>query len=199
MKNKYLTSGSVIAAILASICCIGPVVLVGIGVGSLAFFSQFNALRPYFIIGSLLLLVPAFYFAYRKREVKCEDGSCKIESAGKWNQISVWIAAIFVAGFIAFPYFSFALPDQNKLAADPEFQTVVLKINNMDCEACARGLEKQLRNLNGVKSAEINFAKGEGKVLFNPVKTDKKKLSLFLTEEGYPAEVKKINKDHYEQ
>ncbi len=194
MKNKFFSTGSVIAAILASVCCIGPLILVGFGIGSLTFFSQFNELRLFLIIISLLLIISAFYFAYRKREVKCEDGSCKIESAGKWNKISVWLAAIFVAGFIAFPYFGFDTPGQNKLPVNPGFQTVELKINNMDCEACARGLENQLKNLKGVKSAEINYSKEEGKVLYDAAITDKKKLSSFLTEEGYPSEIRTKNK-----
>lgn len=195
MKNKYLASGSVIAAILASICCIGPIVLVGFGVGSIAFFSQFNVLRPYLIIASLLLLAPAFYFAYRKREVKCEDGSCKFESAGKWNKISLWLAVIFVAGFIAFPYLGFTSSGQNKLVDNPEFQTVEVKINNMDCEACALGLQNQLKEINGVKDAKVNYSKGNAKISFDQSKVGASVFVKVLTESGFPASIesKKMN------
>ena len=195
MKNKYLTSGSIIAAILASVCCIGPLILVGLGIGSLTFFSQFNELRPFLIIISLLLIIPAFYFAYRKREVKCEDGSCKIESAGKWNKISVWLAAIFVAGFIAFPYFGFDTPGQNKLPVNPGFQTVELKINNMDCEACARGLENQLTQINGVKAAKVNYDKGNAEISFDQSKVKATEFVKVLTESGFPSSIesKKMN------
>ena len=172
MKNKFLTSGSIIAAVFASLCCIGPLVFVGFGIGSVAFFSRFDAFRPYLILASVLLLVPAFYLAYRKREVNCEDGSCKIESAGKWNKISVWFAILIVAGFIAVPYLGFAKSSQNQLIDNPKFQNVELKINNMDCEACALGLQSQLKKENGVKAASILYKERKGIVEY-----DSKKIS----------------------
>ena len=192
MKNKYLTAGSIITAVLASICCIGPIVLVGLGVGSVAFFSRFDAYRPYLIAVALFLLVPAFYLAYRKRQVKCEDGSCKIESAGKWNKISVWFAVLFVAGFIAFPYLGFAKPGQNQLTDNPKFQTVELKINNMDCEACVLGLQSQLKNIPGVKDAKVNFNKANAKINYDPAKVNESKFLKVLTESGYPAELENV-------
>ena len=66
MKNKFLSISSVIAAVFASLCCIGPFVFVGFGIGSVAFFSRFDAFRPYLILASVLLLVPAFYSKYCK-------------------------------------------------------------------------------------------------------------------------------------
>ena len=189
MKNKFLTSGSIIAAVLASICCIGPLLLVGFGIGSVAFFSKFDALRPYLIFISVLLLVPAFYLTFRKREVKCEDGSCKIEGAGKWNKISVWFAVLIVGGFIAFPYLGFARSGQNQLTVNPKYQTVELKINNMDCEACALGLQSQLKNIPGVKDAAVNFNKATAEINFDPAKVNKSKFLKVLTESGYPAKI----------
>jgi len=191
MKNKFLTSGSIIAAVLASLCCIGPIVLVGLGVGSVAFFSRFDAYRPYLIAIALLLLVPAFYLTYRKREVKCEDGSCKIENAGKWNRISVWIAVLIVAGFTAFPYLGFAKEGQNQLNNNPKFQTVELRINNMDCEACALGLQSELKRKNGIVDAYIYYKESKGVFKFNPKIITAKKISYFLTEDGYPAKTLK--------
>jgi copper chaperone CopZ len=189
MKNKFLISGSIIAAVLTSLCCIGPLLLAGFGIGSVAFFSRFDAFRPYLILASVLLLAPAFYFAYRKREVKCEDGSCKIESAVKWNKISVWFAVLIVAGFIAFPYLGFTKSGQNQLNENPKFQTVELKINNMDCEACALALQSQLKNINGVKDANVDFSKANAKINYDPVQVSASKFVKVLTESGYSAKI----------
>lgn len=189
MKNKYLTAGSIITAILASICCIGPIVLVGLGVGSVAFFSQFYAYRPYLIVIALLLLIPAFYFTYRKREVKCEDGSCKIEGAAKWNKISVWLAAIFVAGFIAIPYVGIASTGTTQFKTNPHFQTVKLKIDKMDCEACALGLQNQLKSINGVKDAKVNYSKANAAINYDPSKVNASEFVKVLVGSGYPAKI----------
>ena len=196
MKNKFLTSGSIIAAVFASLCCIGPLGFVGFGIGSVAFFSRFDAFRPYLIFASILLLVPAFYFTYKKREVKCEDGSCIIASAGKWNKVSVWIAVLIVAGFIAFPYLGFAKFGQIQLTENPKFQTVGLKIDNMDCEACALGLQSQLKNINGVKDAKVNFSKANAKINYDSSKVNASIFVKVLTESGYPAKIVNSNSNN---
>lgn len=203
MKNKYLTAGSIITAVLASVCCIGPLILVGFGIGSVAFFSRFDVYRPYLIAIALILIIPAFYLAYRKREVKCEDGSCKIEGAGKWNKISVWFAAILVAGFIFFPYLGFASTASNQFNSNPNFwhshgftKTVELKINNMDCEACALGLQSQLKNINGVKDVKVNYSKANAKINYDPSKVNASKFVKVLTESGYPAKLENIKSNN---
>ena len=108
MQKTTLSVGSIVTAIVASLCCIGPAAAALIGAGSLGVFSAFEEYRPYLIGLTAILLGFAFYFAYRKREVKCEDGSCKIERASKWNQIGVWGATILAAAAIAFPYLGIA-------------------------------------------------------------------------------------------
>lgn len=108
MQKNTLSVGSITTAILASLCCIGPAAAAVIGAGSLGIFSTFEEYRPFLIGLTAILLGFSFYFAYRKREVKCDDGSCKIESAGKWNKLGVWGATFFAAIAIAFPYLGIA-------------------------------------------------------------------------------------------
>jgi len=107
MKNTLTSVGGVIAAVLASLCCIAPVVLALMGVGGIAAFSAFEEYRPHFIGLTVVLIGVAFFFAYRKREVKCDDGTCTVERAGIWNRVGVWSATLIAASAIAFPYFGF--------------------------------------------------------------------------------------------
>jgi len=190
MKDKFLTTGSVLTALLSSLCCIGPLVLVGLGIGSTALFLEFNSLRPYLIGLALIFLTPAIYFTYKKREIKCEDGSCKFQSANKWNKIVVWFAAFAVLFFISFPYFGFdASAANNDNKQYENFKSVNLKIYNMDCEACARGLESQLKKIDGVKEAKINFVEKDGTIDFDSSKVNKENLIQLLEAEGFPAKI----------
>ncbi len=102
-KAVLTTSGSILSAFFASLCCIGPVVLSIIGAGSLGFAAAFEPYRPYFMAITVLFLGAGFYFTYRKREVKCEDGTCKVESASRWNKIILWVAAVVAVIFMFFP------------------------------------------------------------------------------------------------
>lgn len=105
MKNKYIISGSIIASIFASICCIGPLVLALLGLTGVAAFSFLEPLRPYLISASIILFVFAFYFVYRKKEIIKEDGSRKIVTTGKRDKLLVWIALVVSLIIILFPLF----------------------------------------------------------------------------------------------
>ncbi len=101
-------AGSILSAVAASACCIGPAVLALLGAGTAGLSGVIGVYRPYFIGLSVILLGVAFYLTYRKREVKCEDSTCKKVGAGKWEKISLWFAAVVTIAVIAIPSISAA-------------------------------------------------------------------------------------------
>ena len=102
-KTTLASTGSVISALLASLCCIGPVVFALVGAGGLGFAFVFEPYRAYLLVLTAIFLGVGFFFTYRKREVRCEDGTCKIESASTWNKVLLWIAAVVALVFMFFP------------------------------------------------------------------------------------------------
>lgn len=98
--------GSVVAAIAASACCLGPVVLWLLGAGALgAAATRLEPLRPVFLGLTLALLGSAFYVTYRPARAACApDGSCA--SAPKPTaKIVLWIATVLVLLLVTFPYY----------------------------------------------------------------------------------------------
>jgi mercuric ion transport protein len=194
MEKTQLTAvGSVLAAIVASLCCIGPVVVALIGVGSIGAFAAFESLRPYLIGVTALLLGFAFYLTYRKREVQCEDGTCKMESAGKWNTLSVWLATVIAAVALAFPYFGGSLlatastvPQQSS-TQNTEYATAILKVDGMDCKACAAGLQATLGRIEGVRKANVQYEQGKAIIEYNPAKVQPKTFIEQIDEAGFTA------------
>ena len=167
MQKISLSVGSMATAILASLCCIGPAAAAVIGAGSLGVFSAFEKYRPYLIGLTAILLGLAFYFAYRKREVKCKDGSCKIERASKWNKIGAWGATFFAALAIAFPYLGIAsspLHSQSNassfdLNTEVSFFEVPLACNaapTMGCGSKAKFILNDLMQDEAVNEAWLN-------------------------------------------
>lgn len=100
-----VAGAAVAAGFAASLCCIGPVlgVLVGAGAAGAA-ASRLLPLRPYLLAMTIGLLAVAFYQVYRPTRAECADGACPPESTrrAKWL---VWIAAVLVALFLAFPWY----------------------------------------------------------------------------------------------
>lgn len=187
-QTKITAVGSVLAAIVASLCCIGPVVVALIGVGSIGAFTAFEAFRPYLIGLTTIFLGFAFYLTYRKREVMCEDGSCKIESAGKWNKISVWLATVVAVLALAFPYFNIASTQITNDTVVPDAR-IVLQIDGMDCRACAAGLRATLARLEGVHKATVDYEKGQGVIEYNPATVQPGDFINQIDEAGFKAVV----------
>ena len=194
------TVGGVVTAIVASLCCIGPVVAALIGVGSIGAFSAFEAYRPYLIGITVAILGLAFYLTYRKREVQCADGSCTVASAGKWNKISVWGATLVAAMAIAFPYFGASLlatgstVPQQPATRSVEYATTILNVDGMDCKACAKGLEGSLSGINGVLKASVAFEQGKAFVEYDPAIVQPSAFVDLVNESGFTASIADMKK-----
>jgi mercuric ion transport protein len=98
--------GGVGAALVASACCIGPVVFSLVGAGAIG--ASAVALEPYrsWLIGVTVLLVgAAFYGAYRPLPAEhCAPGMCPAASQ-RLARVLAWAAAVMSAVAIAFPYY----------------------------------------------------------------------------------------------
>lgn len=95
-----------LAAILASICCLGPLVLIALGFSG-AWIGNLTVLEPYrpIFIGAALV---AMFIAYRRifRPVQaCKPGEvCSIPRVRIAYKIIFWIVAVLVVVALAFPY-----------------------------------------------------------------------------------------------
>ncbi|HXH07997.1 MAG TPA: mercuric transporter MerT family protein [Vicinamibacterales bacterium] len=97
--------GAIAAAVGASICCIGPVVLSALGAGTLsAAAARFGVYRPILLALTAGLLGVAFYATYRGAGCG-PDGSCPPGSR-RARTIALWIATILVLLLVGFPYYA---------------------------------------------------------------------------------------------
>lgn len=95
-----------LAATLASICCLGPLVLVVLGFSG-AWISNLTVLEPYRPIFISVALV-ALWFAYRRifRPAQaCKPGElCSIPRGRLGFKVIFWIVSALVAVALIFPY-----------------------------------------------------------------------------------------------
>lgn len=94
------------AAILAWTCCLGPLVLVALGVSG-AWIGNLTALEPYRPIFIGVALV-ALFFAYRRifrpRKACTPLEICSVPQVRAAYKIIFWIVAALVGIALAFPY-----------------------------------------------------------------------------------------------
>ena len=107
IEASTLVAGG-LAGILASACCVGPLVLVSLGLGG-AWVSTLTVLAPYrWIFFSIAML--ALFFAWRKiyRPVElCEPGQvCAVPRTRRFYKITLWVVATLVLIAFVSPYFA---------------------------------------------------------------------------------------------
>lgn len=104
-ETGSLITGSV-AAIFASVCCAGPLILISLGLGG-AWVSNLTVLEPYrwvFITIAVVALIFAWRKIYRPIE-QCEPGQvCAVPQARRAYKIAFWSVTALVVIAIAFPY-----------------------------------------------------------------------------------------------
>ena len=88
-----------LAAILASTCCLGPLVLITLGFSG-AWIANLTALEPYkpYVAGvTLALLGYGFWHVYFKPKPPCEDGSYCARPQSAWTTKAVLWLGLAVA------------------------------------------------------------------------------------------------------
>jgi mercuric ion transport protein len=94
--------GSSLVATFTAFCCIGPGVIAVLGTSGALAAATLTPYRPYFIIGSVLLLGLGFWLAYRPHDgcigKTCATNTAKTTRVLLWLAVLVTVAAILLAG-----------------------------------------------------------------------------------------------------
>ncbi len=99
--------GGGVAAIAASLCCIGPLVLVMLGVGGawVANLAVLEPFRPYFLGAAIIALFFAWKKIYRAPAAACTPGSlCAMPQTNRLYKVLFWMVAVLVVLALIFPY-----------------------------------------------------------------------------------------------
>jgi mercuric ion transport protein len=106
--GRATLAGGVLAAIAASACCLGPLVLVTLGISG-AWISNLTALEPYrpvFIGAALGFMALAYRRIYRApAAVACEPGTlCALPQTNRVYKILFGVVSALILLALAFPY-----------------------------------------------------------------------------------------------
>jgi mercuric ion transport protein len=99
---------AILAGIGASACCIGPLLLLSLGVSG-AWIGNLTAMEPYsdyFSIATLLILALVFKKLYITPK-KCKDDDICVNPKVLTNQrIIFWLVSIILVAMMSFPYYA---------------------------------------------------------------------------------------------
>lgn len=185
-KTLWKSAGTLGAALLASSCCIGPVLFAILGLGAFGAGAMLERLRPALMSLTFLILGIAFYSTYRKSRVSCANGRCDTRGASKWNKFTLWTVAVLALIFLSFPEWSPVL-----LNAKPESTTmneaVTLYITGMTCGGCAVNIQRALDAVPGVISSSVSLESATATVTLGKTPPTLRTLIEAVEAAGYAA------------
>ncbi|MDE2229461.1 MAG: mercury transporter MerT [Alphaproteobacteria bacterium] len=99
-------AGGVLGALVASTCCIVPLVLFTLGISG-AWISNVTALEPYqpiFFATTAGFLGVGYSLVYRRQKVACANGTCAQPLPTRVVKAALWVATALVIAAAAFRY-----------------------------------------------------------------------------------------------
>jgi copper chaperone CopZ len=191
--RKASLGGSILAAISASLCCLGPFIAVVLGASGFAAASAFTRWRPLLLVLTFAFLGLAWFLTYRRPKTCVEDSSaCPITPASRWNKPVLLLATAVALLFAAFPYLSStvlrlrsSLSEQTSIT-----DTAVLKVSipSMDCAACATTIQHQITEQPGVQKAQVSFDAKQAVVYYLAKRISRDQLIRAINNAGFKAE-----------
>ncbi len=207
-KSKSPLVAAVAAAVAASVCCLGPVVLLALGISGawIGSLSALEPVRPLFVLltGGFLGYAYARIFGDGAAAEACDaNGVCARPGYRTFQRVAFWAVTAVVAGLLMLPAYlgakateAPAAPPPAPAAAPvaaaaqdeaPARAEVVLAVEHMTCAGCLHTVRKALEAVPGVESASVTLDPPRAKVVYDPRRVAVDDLVAATTDAGYPS------------
>ena len=196
-KENVAVSGAVLTAIGASLCCIGPILTLVLGVGAFGAATIIASARPYLLVAAVLALAFGFYRLYFRREACARGEACATKPASRVAHLALWTASVAVLIFALSPYYvgtlARHLSAKREIAEAPQpvIARETFKVSGMTCAGCETTIKLALEQTRGVRVAEVSYEQGEAVVEYDPTLTNADQLRAAINETGYTCELPK--------
>jgi mercuric ion transport protein len=104
----WLGIGTTVAAIAASVCCVGPLLLLSLGIGGawISTLTSMESVRPFFTLLTLCLIGLGYRKLYLVSD-NCEEGkACALPEDKRKQQMIFWTGSALVLLLLAFPWYA---------------------------------------------------------------------------------------------
>ena len=179
----------ILSALIASICCLGPLVLILLGLGSLGIGAVIGKFHWYFLVAAFGLITFAWR-GYFKEKKTCNLKGCQMENK-RITLITLIVATLVVAIFVALNIFTYAVQkDYRKEESEArliETKTVNIPVEGMTCFSCEFTVSSALKKIDGVVSVKASAKEGKAQVKYDPLTTTAAQLIEVINKTGFKA------------
>ena len=201
-KNKKAIGIGIKAGIIASLCCIIPLILIIFGLGSATLALKFVRYKPYFIILSIVFLAGSIWYFSRKKKC-CLTGENLNKKRFIGTALGIHILTFLVLLYVLMPnispfLYNLSFGQTATSVADDisDSRHLTLKISGMTCSSCASGIKYELERLNGVSKAEVSFYQSRATIIYDSNKITLEEIlesEIFSDDSPYQAKIIKDN------
>lgn len=186
MKAKGL---GILSAVTASICCLGPFVLILFGLGSLGLGAVIGKYHWYFILGAAILLAFAWRNYFKERK-SCESAHCEMEGKKMTRNILVLASAVVLtfAGLNVYTYARSTAPESTMQSG----MQVTIPVKGMTCFTCEMTVQSAVKKLPGIYQVKASAKEHVAIVSYDAQKTSLDQIVATINQTGYKAEKPKI-------
>ncbi len=107
-NTSWLGVGAILAAVGASVCCVGPLLLLSLGIGGawMSTLTSMESIRPFFIVLTLIFIGLGYRKLYLVPE-NCKEGeACSVPETKQKQRLIFWIGSILILLLLAFPWYA---------------------------------------------------------------------------------------------
>ena len=187
MKPQKL---GILSALVASVCCLGPLLLIFLGLGSLGFGAVLGRFHWWFI-GAAIALLAFAWRSYAKEAHRCRTESCKM-AQGKTTRTALILASVVVATFVGLNVYTYAsqrgsTPEPGAASVSTALTSVVIPVKGMTCFTCELTVESSLKGLQGVEQVDAKVNDRAAYVSYDPTRIELDALISAINRTGFKA------------
>lgn len=186
MKAKGL---GIISAITASVCCLGPFVLILIGLGGLGLGAVIGKYHWYFILTAALFLGIAWR-SYFKEKKSCETKLCAMEGQ-KMTRAVLLAATTVVLTFAGLNLYTYAKSSPGGRLSAQGIQ-MSIPVEGMTCFTCETAVQSAVSKLPGIYDVKASAREKTVWVSYDPDKTSLDEIIAAINKTGFKAQKPKL-------
>lgn len=190
-STKKLWGAGLLSALLASLCCITPLLAIIAGSSGIAStFSWLEPARPFFIVLTLGVLAFAWYqkLAKSKQEIDCNCEEVAKESFLK-SKLFLGLVSVFALMMLAFPYYATVFysstPQLEGSVALDAVKKTTFTVEGMTCSSCEAHVDHEVTQLKGIVKVTTSYDNKNTVVEYDSTQTSTPEIKAAIAKTGY--------------
>lgn len=187
---------SIASALLASSCCVLPLLLLGmtllgIGTAGLAGASTVLGSLKWYLFPMGIVGLGLSYYLYFREKKKCATEACRMVNQ-RLTKLMLIVSTVVIAGFLLWSVYPYVLGSDALSAsppADPEHAVAVLAVEGMTCGGCEIAVGRALRAVAGVDSVKVSYPEERAIIWYGHADATVEQFASALDQVGYNAEL----------